>query len=162
MWWKFWPYLHPFLFLWPLLQASTEPTLNTFQSFLSDTAISLCGGWWWLLRWPCSTFSEKTSGFNFKTKTEKALTNAIDVAKEEELDAVIKSEYTDLTNALQTYKANAIDSNKKQLKTLLTDEIIKRYFYSEGLYTYYTANNNEIKKALSILNNPKQYASILR
>lgn len=104
----------------------------------------------------------KTSGFNFKTKTEKALLNAIDVAKEEELDAVIKSEYTDLTNALQTYKTNAIDSNKKQLKTLLTDEIIKRYFYSEGLYTYYTANNNEIKKALNILNNPAQYASILR
>jgi carboxyl-terminal processing protease len=104
----------------------------------------------------------KTSGFNFKTKTEIALTNAINVAKEEELDAVIKSEYNDLTNALQSYKTSAIDSNKKQLKSLLTDEIIKRYFYSEGLYTYYTANNNEIKKALNILNNPTQYASILR
>lgn len=104
----------------------------------------------------------KTSGFNFKTKTEIALTNAIKVAKEEELDAVIKSEYNDLTNALQSYKTSAIDSNKKQLKSLLTDEIIKRYFYSEGLYTYYTANNNEIKKALNILNNPTQYASILR
>ena len=104
----------------------------------------------------------KISGFNFETKTEKALTNAINVAKEEELDAVISSEYNDLTQALQSYKSNAIDGNKTQLKTLLTDEIIKRYFYSEGLYTYYTANNTEIKKALNILNNPSQYASILR
>ena len=104
----------------------------------------------------------KTSGFNFETKTEKALSNAIKVAKEEELDGVIKSEYNDLTDALQSYKTNAIDANKTQLKSLLTDEIIKRYFYSEGLYTYYTANNVEIKKALSILNNPSQYASILR
>lgn len=104
----------------------------------------------------------KTSGFNFETKTEKALTNAINVAQEEELDAVIASEYSDLTRALQTYKSNAIDGNKTQLKSLLTDEIIKRYFYSEGLYTYYTANNAEIKKALNILNNPTQYASILR
>jgi len=104
----------------------------------------------------------KVSGFNFETKTEKALTDAINVAKEEELDAVISSEYNDLTEALQSYKSNAIDGNKTQLKTLLTDEIIKRYFYSEGLYTYYTAHNTEIKKALDILNNPSQYASILR
>lgn len=104
----------------------------------------------------------KTSGFNFETKTEKALMNAITIAKEEELDAVIKSEYKDLTEALQSYKTNAIDANKTQLKSLLTDEIIKRYFYSEGLYTYYTANNTEIKKALTILNNPSQYAGILR
>ncbi|MFK7832175.1 MAG: S41 family peptidase [Winogradskyella sp.] len=103
-----------------------------------------------------------TNGFNFKTKTEKALNDAIKVAEEEELDAIIKSEYKDLTDALQSYKSNAIDGNKTQLKTLLTDEIIKRYFYSEGLYTYYTANNAEIKKALSVLNNPSQYASILR
>ncbi|WP_179021433.1 S41 family peptidase [Winogradskyella forsetii] len=104
----------------------------------------------------------KSSGFSFETKTEKALTNAIKVAKEEELDAVISSEYKDLTEALQSYKSNAIDENKTQLKSLLTDEIIKRYFYSEGLYTYYTAHNVEIKKALSIINNPTQYASILR
>lgn len=104
----------------------------------------------------------KTSGFNFKTKTEKALNDAINVAKEEELDAVINSEYKNLTDVLQSYKSNAINGNKTQLKSLLTDEIIKRYFYSEGLYTYYTANNAEIKKALNVLNNPSQYASILR
>ncbi|WP_339756658.1 S41 family peptidase [uncultured Winogradskyella sp.] len=104
----------------------------------------------------------KTTGFNFETKTEKALNEAITVAKEEGLDEVINSEYDNLTSALQSYKSKAIDGNSTQLKSLITDEIIKRYFYSEGLYTYYTANNTEIKKALSILNNPSQYASILR
>ncbi len=102
----------------------------------------------------------KTSDFNFETKTEKAFYNALTVAEEEELDAVINSEYKDLNKALQAYKLNAIDGNKVQLKSLITDEIIKRYFYSEGLYRYYTANNSEIKKALSILNNPSQYAGI--
>ena len=86
----------------------------------------------------------------------------MEIAKEEELEGVINSEYHNLSAALQAYKSNAIDANKTQLKSLLTDEIIKRYFYSEGLYTYYTANNPEIKKAISILNNPGQYASILR
>jgi carboxyl-terminal processing protease len=104
----------------------------------------------------------KSTGFNFETKTDKAIQNAIEVAEEEELNEVIDSEYKALTNALQDYKSNAINENKTQLKGLLTDEIIKRYFYSEGLYAFYTANNLEIKKALSILNNPSQYASILR
>lgn len=104
----------------------------------------------------------KSSGFNFETKTEKALNDAMIVAKEEELQGVINSEYNRLSETLQAYKSNAIDGNKVQLKSLLTDEIIKRFFYSEGLYTYYTANNPEIKKAISILNNPGQYASILK
>jgi len=104
----------------------------------------------------------KSSGFNFETKTEKALNDAMIVAKEEELQGVISSEYNRLSETLQAYKSNAIDGNKVQLKSLLTDEIIKRFFYSEGLYTYYTANNPEIKKAISILNNPGQYASILK
>jgi carboxyl-terminal processing protease len=104
----------------------------------------------------------KTTGFNFETKTEKALNEAIIIAKEEELDKVINSEYNNLTATLQTHKSNAIDGNKVQLKALITDEIIKRYFYSEGLYTYYIQHNKEIEKALSILNNPSQYAGILR
>ena len=104
----------------------------------------------------------KSTNFNFETKTEKALEDAILIAEEEELNGVINSEMNDLKNALQTYKANTINANKTQLKSLLTDEIIKRFFYSEGLYEYYTVNNTEITKAVSILNNPKEYASILR
>ncbi|MEO1030818.1 MAG: S41 family peptidase [Bacteroidota bacterium] len=104
----------------------------------------------------------KTTGFNFETKTETAFNDAMAVAEEEELESIVNSEYHNLSAAIQAYKSNAIDGNKVQLKSLLTDEIIKRYFYSEGLYTYYTANNPEIKKALSVLNNPRQYASILR
>ncbi|WP_179344594.1 S41 family peptidase [Winogradskyella ursingii] len=104
----------------------------------------------------------KTTGFDFETNTEKAFNNAIAVAEDEELENTIDSEYNNLIKALQDYKSSAIDNDKALLKSLITDEIIKRYFYSEGLYTYYTANNPEIKKAQGILNNPSQYASILR
>jgi len=104
----------------------------------------------------------KQSGFNFETKTEQAFNEAMTTAEDEELTSVIDSDFRNLSSTLQTFKSNAIDVNKTQLKALLTDEIIKRYFYSEGLYNYYKANNADIKKGLSILNNPKQYASILR
>ncbi len=104
----------------------------------------------------------KSNGFNFETKTEKAFSEALEIAKEEELNQTINSEYRSLISSLEGYKAKAIDDNRTKLESLLTDEIIKRYFYSEGLYEYYTANNPEIKKGIEILNNPSEYAKILK
>ena len=103
----------------------------------------------------------KQNGFNFETKTEQAFNEALEVAKEEELNTSINSEYAKLVKALNDYKNSAIDDNKAKLSSLLTDQIIKRYFYSEGLYDYYTANNLEIKTALELLNNPTEYKKIL-
>jgi carboxyl-terminal processing protease len=103
----------------------------------------------------------KQNGFNFETKTEKAFNKALDIAKGEELNTSIDLEYNKLINALNNYKNSAIDVNKTKLSSLLTDEIVKRYFYSEGLYEYYTNNNLEIKKALDILNNVTEYKKLL-
>ncbi|MFD1062614.1 S41 family peptidase [Winogradskyella litorisediminis] len=99
--------------------------------------------------------------FSFETETEKALNEALIVAQEEKLDNAISSEYNDVISALNSYKSAAINKNKEKLSGLLQDEIIKRYFYAEGLYDYYKANNTEIKKALEILNNPSEYNKIL-
>ncbi|GGI56242.1 peptidase S41 [Winogradskyella haliclonae] len=103
----------------------------------------------------------KKNNFNFETKTEKALSEAIEVAKEEELNNTITSEYNQLVSALENYKTSAVNKDKEKLSLLLRDEIIKRYFYSEGLYEYYKANNTEIKKALDILSNLSKYNKIL-
>ncbi|MDO1502150.1 S41 family peptidase [Winogradskyella maritima] len=102
-----------------------------------------------------------TNNFSFETKTETAFNEALNVAKEEELNGAINSEYNSLVSALENYKSSAIDANKEKLSSLITDEIIKRYFYSEGLYDYYKSNNPEIRKALDVLGNPTEYRKIL-
>ncbi len=104
----------------------------------------------------------KSKNFNFETKTEKALSDVLSVAEDEALDTEIKTEYNAVLNTLNAYKSKAIDDNKDQLLSLLSDQIIKHYFYSEGLYDYYTLNNPEIKKAAEILNNPTTYRNYLR
>ena len=104
----------------------------------------------------------KSNNFAFKTKTEDALTKVLDVAKEEELDDDLKAAYNTLISKLNTVKSEAISTNKEQLKTLLENEIIKRYFYREGLYKYFLANNSEVKKASSILTNPREYNGYLK
>ena len=52
-----------------------------------------------------------------------------------------------------------ITSRRKRL--LLENEIIKRYFYREGLYEYYLSHNKEIKTAVDILGNKGRYNSYL-
>jgi carboxyl-terminal processing protease len=102
-----------------------------------------------------------SNNFKFETKTEKAFDKALIVAKDEELSTTIDINYKALIMALETYKNKAIDENKDELKSLLTDEVVKRYFYSEGLYTYYLTNNPEIQKSTELLKNPVKFASYL-
>lgn len=114
-----------------------------------------------------SNFSEfktflKSSGFNFKTETELALEKALEVAEGENLDDDIRKDYNTLLKNIEASKTEAINENKSQLVNLLTEEIVKRYAYREGLYEYYKIHNEEIKTASTILQNPNTYNSYLK
>jgi carboxyl-terminal processing protease len=104
----------------------------------------------------------KKTNFSFNTETELALKNTLAAAKKEKLDETIAVEYQQLATALQKSQEKLLDKNQSEIKKLLTDEIIKRYQYKEGLYQYYIKNNAEILKAAAILNNPTEYKSILK
>jgi carboxyl-terminal processing protease len=104
----------------------------------------------------------KTKKFNLDTETEINLKKTLAAAKKEKIDETITAEYQQLLNAVQKSEWNALDKNQKEIKNLLLDEIIKRYQYQEGLYQYYIKNNPEIKKAVSVLNTPAEYNSILK
>ncbi|PWA05572.1 S41 family peptidase [Flavobacterium psychrotolerans] len=104
----------------------------------------------------------KNQNFNFDTETELALKNTLAAAKKEKIDGQITLEYQQLLVALQKSEDAQLNQNQKEIKKLILDEIIKRYQYKEGLYQYYVKNNLEIKKAVSILNNPIEYNKILK
>ncbi len=102
---------------------------------------------------------EKTS---LDTETNKALKNLLESAKKEKIDTEITAEYKQLELALEKNQDLALEKNKTQIKKLLQEELIIRYQYREGLYTFYTKNNFEIEKAITLLNNTLQYKSILK
>jgi carboxyl-terminal processing protease len=103
-----------------------------------------------------------TNNFSFITETEKALKKVLESAEKEELEDNIKTDYNTLLTNLNNSKELAISENKDQILNLLTDEIVKRYVYREGLYDYYKLHNPEIKKATEILSNTSKYNSYLR
>ena len=104
----------------------------------------------------------KAEKFSFDTETELALKNTLAIAKKEKIDESINAEYQQLFSALQKSEDQLLDKNQKEIRTLIVDEIIKRYQYQEGLYQYYLKNNIEIKKAVTLLNNNLEYQKILK
>ncbi len=104
----------------------------------------------------------ESSDFEYKTNTETELDKMMDTAEDEELKAKIASDVSRIRSQINTFKKQELQDKKPEIVSLLTDEIIKRYFYKEGLYEYYTLSNPEILKAKSILNNPSEYSKILK
>jgi len=103
----------------------------------------------------------KKEDFSLDTETQKALKKAFELAQKEGIDESIKTEYNQLTNAVQKSEEILINKYQKEIKNLMLDELILRYQYREGLYQYYLRSNSEIKKATAILNNSSEYKKIL-
>lgn len=104
----------------------------------------------------------KSSDFSFETDTEKALNKALEAAKKDALDVAIKTDFNVLMSNLIKSKISAIDQNKTYLMELLTEEIVKRYVYREGLYDYYKIHDANVKKATEILSNTSTYLGYLK
>jgi len=104
----------------------------------------------------------KNKKFRFDTETELALEQTLEAAKKEKLDESIINEYKQLLAAVQKSEETQLNKYEKEIKNLITDEIIKRYQYKEGLYQYYIKNNAEIKKSEALLANTSEYNKILK
>ena len=101
------------------------------------------------------------SGFTFETQEEKDIKIAFERSKTSELQPYIKNAYNTLEDAFEKGKQALLRDKEPEIYRLLTKEIIQRYFYTEGVYTYGLSNHNEVLKAVEVLENQKRYKSIL-
>jgi carboxyl-terminal processing protease len=101
-------------------------------------------------------------GFEFETVTESAFAKAYLAATNEELDDDIKTSYNSMLEAIKKAKKKEVVDKKAEIKSLLTDEIVKRYFYKEGLYNYQIKYSPEIRAAIEVLNDESKYQRILK
>ena len=102
------------------------------------------------------------SGFAFETQTEKALKEALTRREEVVFTEDITAEFKSLMAKVEKQKFSALDSYSDEIRKLLEDEIIKRYFYREGLYEYYLQHDPSIMAARELLGNASKYQSILQ
>lgn len=102
------------------------------------------------------------TGFTYETETESAFAKALQQAEKDGLDKTISSAYTNLQNTITQAKNQELDTHKDEIQTELIDEIVKRYFYRDGLYAYHIQNSPEIAEAKAVLSDQKRYTKILK
>ena len=102
------------------------------------------------------------SNFTFETNTEKALKEAIASDDKAIYGADILDSYISLLADINARKLNALGTYQKEIQVNLQDEIIKRYFYREGLYQYYLKNDEAILTATGLMEDNAKYRSILQ
>lgn len=102
-----------------------------------------------------------SENFSLGTNTEEALENLFDYSKEENLESLHTSLLV-VKNSLNKEKELALEKSKENISWKLSEEIIKRNFYREGMYKYSLLKNKTILEALSILNDTNRYHSLLK
>ncbi|MCM5662146.1 S41 family peptidase [Galbibacter mesophilus] len=104
----------------------------------------------------------KESGFTYETKTEQALKKVMKSEEIDEFGESVKKDYEKLLTDINQSKLASLDAYQQSIMKNIEDELIVRYFYRDGLYDYYLQNDDAIKTASEILNNPSKYSSILK
>ena len=104
----------------------------------------------------------KKNNFDYETETEKEFEEALRRAEDDDIQDEIQSSYKALMSAIDKAKQKELVDKSAEIKSLISDEILKRYFYREGLYDYQVVNNPEILEAISVLNDTKKYERILK
>jgi carboxyl-terminal processing protease len=104
----------------------------------------------------------KKKGFNYETETEKEFAEALRSAEDEDIAKDISSNYEELMKSIALAKVKKLVAKKAEIKSLISDEILKRYFYKEGLYDYQVVNNPEILAGIDVLTNNDKYNKILK
>jgi len=99
--------------------------------------------------------------FSLGTKTEKYLNRAYSYSLEEGLKN-INSSLIEVKSSIRKEKILALEASKEKIMNHLSEEIVKNIFYKEGLYQFSLVNNKGIQSAKSLLEDPKEYYSILR
>lgn len=99
--------------------------------------------------------------FSYKTDTEESLTELISNAKKEKYYEIHKNIFSELEKDITHNLNQDLAMFRSEITDLLEDEIIGRFFYADGAIAWTIKKDEQVLKALKILNNKEEYNSIL-
>lgn len=100
--------------------------------------------------------------FQYSTASEEMLKKVKEVAQKEGYYEDVEKEYQGLLTALTPSKKEDLKRFERQIKEMLQNEIVSRYYYQEGRAINSFINDKSMAKAIELLNNEKEYNSTLR
>lgn len=103
----------------------------------------------------------ETRDFHYETSLENELEQAFAKEANPNLKKEIASTHQQLLVEIHSFKEKELNQSKAQIEQQLTAEILKQYFYEEGLYAYNLKHDSEVKKAIETLQDPQSYTRLL-
>jgi carboxyl-terminal processing protease len=103
----------------------------------------------------------ENKGFEFKTVAEKELETVRKAAIYENCWDAIKPQYELMLSGIAEHRKQDLMENKPEIKEMLQQEIVSRYYYQKGRIETALSDDTELKTAIDVLVNQNQYASIL-
>jgi carboxyl-terminal processing protease len=100
--------------------------------------------------------------FNYNTVTEQSFNELVANAKKEKYYDMHKGLFTALEKDITHDLDEDLKTFKNEILELLTDEIIGRYFYEDGAIKWTIKTDEQVLKAINILDNKLQYGAILK
>lgn len=100
--------------------------------------------------------------FDYTTASEEALRKMKETAEKEGYFQDISSEYEQMMTKVTPITSRDLEKFNKEIKELLEDEIISRYYYQEGRSKQQIHTDPVVQKGLEILENTTQYNTILK
>lgn len=103
----------------------------------------------------------KTKDYNYRLKAEKDLSELIAEAKREKYYEDLKPYLEEIRTKLAATRKNDLDMFKDQVKRLLEEEIVSRYHLERGQAEAGFKYDQDISRAIKVLNSPTEYKKIL-
>ena len=100
--------------------------------------------------------------YEYETKTEKAIKKLEKDAEGEQYLSELQEQLDLLRSKMEESKNNDIERFKSEISELLEMEIVTRYFYQKGKIETTIKHDEEIAKAIDVLDNIELYDAILR
>ena len=99
--------------------------------------------------------------FDYKTQSEKKLADLEKIVKKEKYYDRVSKEFEVLQKDLAHDKDKDLITFKDEIKELIKEEIISRYYFQKGRISTSLSEDPEVNEALKILGNNKKYIDIL-
>ncbi len=100
--------------------------------------------------------------YDYEIETEQKIKELREAAKNDKYLETIEKDIEKLENQVKHNKEEELYTYKDEIEMLLLEEIASRYFYQKGRIQASLRFDPDIKKAIEVLGNQGEYASILK
>ncbi len=144
-------YTKNYLFDYATEYARTHPSIPAADKFsLTDGEFNQFAKW------------VENKDYSYKTETEDELDTLKKIAVKEKYYDGAKDEFEALKNKLSHDKKQDLLKHKDQVKQMLENEIASRYYYTRGRIAQGLQYDQELDKAMALINQPDEYKDLLK